>query len=703
MIAWRSLVAKARRVHLDARQVAIALLAAWFVGLVGAAVQLERWQAQLTRTLLQLSADEQFRARVAHRDQVDPQWYRRKALGLLAALEKVRRDTWWTLSIPGSWHRFDDLEERLAARMEREFGDIVLETLRRELFARASRLTNAPLAPGGAAFRAPLECTAPQARGSGGAGNNAEDLPEFAALRDYVASLRELDEAVHAWQALQLGPGDQGVTHLRRLVRYTLDADLPGPMSRSVELFNAIAREAGTPPSQVVAPLQAAARCGLLQGAASLDARLLAQNPLLATEQALIERSAGLFDGRRQEPFVPSVQRLRAVQALLQEQEALLARGGTGWMREGRLQRGPAYQALLEQAEATPLLGPEVVRQVRQQSDAAFAKFRRQFDAMFGRRGEPGLVWDAGHGRYVLSPQRTALRQGLTLLLQQPLMQLRPDGTLEPAPASFDQALATADTRRRLRREVLPALPEFARAPMARLVDARLSLLAHDAAANAIRAAVPQDARMPFDAIGFRAQRAKVAQVQALLVTLGAPDLAQRLGTQQAAELGARLARAQEELRTMPLFSTRAADFSWWRGEPAPLPRALGAADTAALQALLAGQFQRLEALSRDAEKYLQAADGALVDDPAAQAWARLAREVDRYRAHLPDSSMLAMERYLLELGPHLRRENCAENLRAQSPPRHDDEVAQRLTELHNALVQRCLQLRGEGPVAVGN
>jgi hypothetical protein len=55
------------------------------------------------------------------------------------------------------------------------------------------------------------------------------------------------------------------------------------------------------------------------------------------------------------------------------------------------------------------------------------------------------------------------------------------------------------------------------------------------------------------------------------------------------------------------------------------------------------------------------------------------------------------MERYLLTVGPQLRRENCAELLMAQSPPRHEDEVAQQLTLVHNALVERCGQLRGAG------
>lgn len=277
-------------------------------------------------------------------------------------------------------------------------------------------------------------------------------------------------------------------------------------------------------------------------------------------------------------------------------------------------------------------------------------------------------------------------------------MQLRADGSVAPAPATFEEALAVMDTRRRLRREVLPALPDVARPSVARLVDARLALLAHDTAANAIRAALPQDARAHFDPFAFRAQREKLTQVQQVLVTLGAPDLAQRLGTQQAAELGARLARAGEELRAMSLFSARAADFSWWRGEPAPLLRALGVADAGQLPNWLAGQVRQLDALSRQAEQFLIAAGSSLAADASAQDWQRLVREMDRYRAHLPDSSLLAMERYLLTVGPQLRRENCGELLPAQSPPRHEDEVALQLTRVHNALVERCGELRAEGP-----
>jgi type VI secretion system protein ImpL len=679
---WRSL--------LEPRRLAWALLAAWFAGLLVAAVQLDRWQGQIGRTLLQLQADEQFRARAGPREQVDPEWYRRKALALLAAMEQLRQDAWWTLFMPGSWHVFDDLEERLAARIEREFADIVLETLRRELLSRAGRLTGWP-GPG-----QPPQCAAPQpAAGPRTPSNSPQDLPEFLALRDYLQALRPLDEAAQSWLQLQRPPDASSPAHLRRLVRYTLEAELPGPVSRSVALFGA-ARPAGGAPDATFAALQAAARCSLLKGTAAIDARLLASNDLLALEQALAERSTGLFDARRAEPFVPAVQRLRAVHALLRQQDALLARGDTAWMREGA-PLPPAYEALLAQAAALSLLGPEAARQARDQSAAALAQFRRQFEALFARRGPPALAWDEAHARYVQSPERVALRQALDLLLQEPFMQLQGDGTLAPAPASFDQALAVADQRRRVRQELLPKFPESARPALARLVDQRLVLFAHDAAANAIRASLPQDPAAPFDVPAFRAQRDQVARVQELLLALGAPDLAQRLGTQQAAELSARLARAQQELQALPLFA-HVTDFGWWRGEPAPLLKAMGVADAVALQNLLSQQYRQLDAMARQASQYLAAADGALAQDPVAQRWQQLADEVERYRAHLPDSSMLAMERYLLTLGPALQRDNCMEQLLSQLPPRHDDVVALRLTQMHNALAQRCTQLRAQAP-----
>ena len=125
-----------------ARLLALAhvLLAVWAVGIGVAAYQLGSWREEMSRTLLQLNADAQFRARAHSRDAVDPEWYRRKAFALLAATQRLQRNGTWTIFVPGSWHAFDPLQQDVQARIEREFDDIVVETVRRELYARAAQL-----------------------------------------------------------------------------------------------------------------------------------------------------------------------------------------------------------------------------------------------------------------------------------------------------------------------------------------------------------------------------------------------------------------------------------------------------------------------------------------------------------------------------------------------------------------------------------
>jgi type VI secretion system protein ImpL len=131
--------------HQRAIYAAWGVLGAWAIGVAVAAYQLDDWRQELTRTLMQVNADAQFRARVRHRESVDPEWYRRKALALLSATERVQQNATWTAFIPGSWRTFDNLEEQLQARLGQEFNEIVVETVRRELYARASQLTGVPL------------------------------------------------------------------------------------------------------------------------------------------------------------------------------------------------------------------------------------------------------------------------------------------------------------------------------------------------------------------------------------------------------------------------------------------------------------------------------------------------------------------------------------------------------------------------------
>ncbi|MCG2592012.1 hypothetical protein LZ009_04380 [Ramlibacter sp. XY19] len=681
------------------------LLVVWALGLCVAAVQLGSWRQELTRTLMQLNADAQFRARVQRREAVDPEWYRRKALSLLSATERMRRDTAWKLFMPGSWQVFDDLEEQLRERIAREFGDIVVETIRRELYARASALTGVPQAPGGD-LQIDGECQSPSpANPERKLTAAAEDLPEFVAVADYVRQVEQLDAAVQAFLSLQYAAGQP--QQLRQLVAYTLHTELPGDLARSAVLFHG-PEEVSLQPALMQARLQWATRCSLAKAMTALHSRLLNTNDLFALEQGLVARSAGLFDATaRPVAFDRTVERYRAVQALLDDQEALLTKGRNDWMRSGTLQLGPAYQQVLQKIAATRLLGPEVLRQVEGQSGAAFAEFRRQFQAAFGSQGEPGIVWLEKEQRFGLSPDRAGLRVGLAALLKAPFMaeegphnaaRVRTGGSLVLA---TDEARTLADARVRFLSDHLATFPAYAQPVVGRVVDARVSELIYQKAYRSLKAGLPADTQEPLDPVSFRQQRDQVVALQALLRETGGPGFGDRLAATVDGELLRRLAVIQEDLRQQPLQDARGSDFGWWQGEGLALSQALGSAEPPPV--MVSRLATRLDLLSQQARAMIALGTPALVGDPAVQRWLRLQAELERYHARGADSSLLRLERYLVALGPDLRRENCAERLAAQVPATgNEDEVAQRLLQIHGALVSRCTELRVQAASVAG-
>ncbi|HEY0826006.1 MAG TPA: type VI secretion protein IcmF, partial [Ramlibacter sp.] len=418
--AWQRLRG-AVRTHGLPVTLAYAVLALWAAGIAVAGYQLGAWRMELTRTLMQLNADAHFRARAQHREAVDPEWYRRKALALLSASERLHRDAMWTVFLPGSWQAFDSLEEQIHARVEREFSDIVVETLRRELYSRASRLTGVPLVRGTGDLLMGADCQSPVPQAlERKLTAAAEDLPEFVAVADYVVSVERLDEAVQSFLSLQYSGGQ--AEQLRKLVAYTLGKELPGALAGAVRMFQ-VNDEVNIQPALMQSRLQWATRCALGKGMGALHTRLLNTNDLFALEQGLVERSTGLFDPPvRPVPFDRTLERYRAVHALLDDQHAMLARGRNGWMGHASLQLGPAYQHILKRIERTRLFGPETLHQLQNQSGASFAEFRRQFELAFGTGGEPGIVWLEGEKRFGLSPERAALRQGLDALLKTSFM-----------------------------------------------------------------------------------------------------------------------------------------------------------------------------------------------------------------------------------------------------------------------------------------
>lgn len=685
-------------------QFAYLLLAAWAVGLVVAAVQLGSWRTELSRLLLQLDADAQFRARAHTREAVDPEWYRRKALALLSETERLQRPAPWKVFVPGSWRMFDRLEEQVQGRLEREFADIVVETMRRELHARASQLTGVPLVHGSGDVHVGADCRSPVPQNpERKLTAAAEDLPEFVAVADYVQAVERLDHAVQSFFSLQHAGGRP--QQLRELTAYTLNKELPGALEGAVRMFQR-GDEVNLQPTLMQSRLQWATRCSLAKAMTALDSRLLNTNDLFALEQGLVERSAGLFEPwARPASFDRTLERYRAVHALLEDQHALLAKGRNDWMRQGTLQLGPAYQEMLQRIRGTRLLGPEVLQQLQDQSGVAFAEFRRQFENAFGSRGEPGVVWIPSERRFGLSPERAALREGLGALLKMSFMAEEPPRPPGKAPQdagtlakAVEDARSWSAERTRTVSEIVPRFPRRAQPVVMRVVDARVSELIYQRAYRALKAALPADPRVPLDPVAFRHQREHVMMLRALLKQAGGAAWGDRLVATLDGEILLRLGPLQEAWRQLPLQDLRFADFSWWQGEPLALAPALGAGDPAAPSFSRAAS--RLHVLVQEASPLLALGGPAMATDLAAARWIQLKAELDRYQAHASGSSLFRLERYVAALGPDFRRENCAERLGANAPRASaaNDEIAQRHLQLHKALAIRCNELRTQVP-----
>ncbi len=680
------------------RGVAAALLAAWLAGLAFAAVRLGSWQRELVHTLLQMRADRALRVRMTARHEPIPrEWYRSKALALLAAADRLQDDSGWSLVLPGSWRGVDNLRDRLAQRIEREFADIAVETVRRELDFRASELTGVPLQEGSGELLMNAGCADPLLPA---AASSFQDVPELQAVQSHLDAIEQLDRAVQALAKLQ-SRGSTDVPAFRLLVRYTLGAELPQASSlRSAGWFRHVL-EPADPARQAVriARLQAAVRCSLGKRMAALDARLFERSDLLQAEAALSRQTAALLRPAGVPPAAAStLDGWRNVVALIGREEDLLGQGDNGWMKEGS-SLGQVHEAVLARVGRIGLLGADAQQHLRRDSGVASQHLRRQFAAILQRGGDPAMEWHEGEGRFALAPQRRALRDALSVLLREPLMSTPREhpwpeaaGALRWDDQRLGQVLALAGSHQRAVADTLPKFPAAFRPAMARLMNAQFAQQVEDGVVEAV--APGHEASTPVDVLAWHAGRQTAAQVQSLLARLGARAGAERVRRLLAGDVAARLSASERVWAGSIFASPRLQDFGWWQGEGSPILRALAVGDALTLRYVLEQQVRQLDDAVRRVAPVLQEARDS-EPQPAVLRWRSIAGALERAHAGHPDNSLSAMVRTLLVAGPQLQGSTCADQLAGMAAPRGGvDEFARRHRTMLDALARRCRELR---------
>lgn len=503
-----------------ARLLAGSVLAAWALGLAIATAQLHAWQLALTPVLVQMRADALVRESAGRAGEtVQPEWYRRRALALLAAVEHLHDDQWWTLVMPGSWEAFDDLEERATQRVGQAFGLVVVETIRHELEARSTRLTGLP-APQN-------ECHAPRPAPQPASGMDLADMPEYAAMQHLLDEATGLDQAVQALQALRQG-SHASATQLRLLVHHSLGATLSAPASRSLALFR-VASDPQDPRFEALTlRLQWAMRCSALKGTAALHERLVEHNPVLALEdewsalpQAVRFDAPAPGEADEASAHAGRVAHWQRVVDLVADGQTQLAAGSTAWMAPDAQDFGPAHAQLLERMDGITLLGPPFAQRLRQQAALEHTRLQQLVRRRLAS-AQAAIAWQAQAGGFVASARTEAVTTAIAALLREPFMAMEPVAAISP------QGLAAlVDQRLHFTRAVLPLFGPSQRPAVARYVDLRIGALAFAGAREFLT--------QPPEPIDVTLRR--LAQLEAVLQEAGAPALASWLGQRLAVEV----------------------------------------------------------------------------------------------------------------------------------------------------------------------
>ncbi|HEY2022384.1 type VI secretion system protein [Paraburkholderia sp.] len=692
----------------------IALLGGWGIGLVVATVQLNHRNGELVAALGSLHRNAQDRAAAAQQGQDLPaDWYRRNALSLIAMNQHLKTASGWAVLMPGSWDVFDDLNAHVNERFEREFGEIAVAALTREMVARVSQLSGESRDPSTGQLIIGDDCIAPATvRGDapGTASLAIDDLPQMRALQQYVGSVDQLDAALQALQRLQT-PSRENADALRLVVRYALGAELQGSVAGTLPYFyrdqGARGMLAANAAGGVNLPvIQQALRCTFDKGAQQVNSALFANNALLAAERSisghLNDLSTGTGTGGGSggaANFAQLSGNARAIVAGIDTQRDLLASGKGGWLRQPQFTPGPVYERTLARAAQSRLLGPDLASQVRERDDTAFRAFRTEF-ALHVDAPDSGLVWLDKDARYAVSPGRQALRDGLSNLLGQPFMSAPRERTLPALAqgativwdrAQLDAALAVGDVRKRFMSEGTTNLPASVQPSIEQALNVQFAQLIVDQTAAAA-AVTPSSADT--DSAAFDASRARLVRIQALLTDMNASAQVEDLNSLISRDALAHLRAVDDALTQSELYATReSVSYDGARGARSPVLAAFGVADAGALAAYLDQQSARALSLGKDASVFLGALDTTDAASPLAQRWQSITRDLERYRLKNPNSSLLRLEQFVMTVSGDPGVGNCMAKFAGRPASNGaDDFFAALHARLYDRLLSRCSQ-----------
>ena len=694
-----------------ARWTAWILIGGWSLGLLVSSVILHKQSDSVHRVLVKFKQDNEQRSSAQRKgEKVSTEVQNSRALALLGVMEQMDGKRLWSVFMPGSWPVVDRLPAEIREYLEQAFGDFAAATLQRALHFKVSKLTGALQDESTSELIQGATCTPFKAATVENVKGNPlgfEELPEFASLLVYVSAVEQIDLAYSAIQRLQTPGLPPDPRDLQLLVKLVFGAELSTVSQRSAELFRSKAASAYRVRLE---PAQEALRCGLSQRALRLqeaafdnNALLIQQRELDASINSLAKAADDNNDAKTQ------LDLLTSVKDELKAHEVLLASGAgaAGWMRRPTFQPGATWDNMMARIAATPMLGVAIGQQTKEKFDTAYKGFAIELNDQLTSNPVSEVVWEEKESRFILGAMPSSLRAGLSTLLAEPFMALANNaktsdlgsnqGANQPVNwelARLDEALTTQEQRKKFKSDLLPRFPVDTQSAIDQIVKARMinqvMLQVNAALVPSARQSEPGN-----DLAAMEAERGRLIRVQQLLTDLGAQREVEAVRVLITRDILRRLQVVDDTLTRSELYTAKGRSFSFWQGEKGPGLGAFGLPDAPAMQPYLAQQVVRVEQLSKEADALLGQLSGSAVNSLQAQRWKSISQDLERFKLKNPNSTLLALENFLMAIAGDIDGQNCNERLLGKFPNgRSSDFFSERHAQLSASLSQRCGELR---------
>ena len=696
----------------------ISFLTVWLLGLIITSYQFQQIFPRIAEGIEGLNRDALYRQVTRPMDNEDTtEWQTRTATSLIVGLENIQAhrlvkfkvgsdDVVLNPFIPGSWPYWDPLLTDLRLRIEREFDEVVVRTVRRVLVEKGENLTGVSSLGQADAVTVqftditscrPLEPTLSEVSGHSSAGGNAKTLAiskmeNYQKLVRFLELAADLDKAIASYESIDV-PSRHAESDLRQLLRYTLGRPFEQPLTASLPLFHVALDD---PKKHLYEPaFQAALKCSVNKIYSSLLQQLVENNPVLLSEQKIGEIQAQLQ--QLELTRATHSQRLELAQALLaklNDQKELLARGANEWLAGPEPNLSSELSPVFRSIEKIPMLGSDfVVKSLiprTQQASLALGTLRAK---LADPSTDPGLVISKEEKLPITqSKERTEFTVALKSLLdsnfipydEEPLSaKFQWPSSLRWDEALLAEAVETLQNRKKRIEEELINIPQSSRAVFIALVNNALGVHIQNLVIKAV-AEDPSETTLVSEEFLTSYERTN-AQLKVLLTGL------ERL-SQKSAATAIREAIDQDALLRLEELKS-----AFNQTEPYRLLRtqarsmsSLDAAlsfDTTSLQTYLQTQFNTIESINKTGKVLVQG----LTTQRPDPFWKMLDSNVQRVAAGEPTATIKKLEGLLYTVTSEDFGVFCKDTLPKQSvAARSTDYFEARFTELHGALSQHC-------------